>query len=71
MDSLHDILFAEINKLSDEKLTDEELQKELSRTKGICDLSDKLTNLAALQLKALEISEEYDLKQNEMPKLLA
>lgn len=66
--NLHDLLFAQLENIAEVKK--EDVQTELQRTKGMCDIADKLIELADLQLKAIHIQTEDGLKDNEMPRLL-
>lgn len=66
--NLHDHLFAQLENLAEVK--EEQIQVELQRTKGMCDIADKLISLADLQLKAAQIQSDSLLKDTEMPRLL-
>lgn len=49
---LHNHLFAQLEKLSDEDLPSEELEEEILRAKGIIDIAKTIIDVANLQIKA-------------------
>lgn len=51
---LNNHLFAELERLGDEELSDEALDKEIARAKGIAEISEKIISNANLTLKAAE-----------------
>lgn len=55
---LHNHLFAELERLGDEDLEGEALDKELARAKGIAEISGKIIDNANLTLKAAEFLNE-------------
>lgn len=66
--NLHDLLFAQLENIAE--VDKKNVQVELQRTKGMCDLADKLISLADLQLRAAQIKSENLLNNGEMPRLL-
>lgn len=56
---LNDHLFAEIERLGDEELTEEGLQTEVSRAKAISDVAGKIIDNAKLALEATRLQVEY------------
>lgn len=66
--NLHDLLFAQLENMAD--ASSKSIDTELKRTKGMCDVADKLINLADLQLRALQVKNDNMLKGEEMPRLL-
>lgn len=52
---LNNHLFAQLEKLSDDELTGEELESELKRTDAICDISEQIIKNGELQYKAIPI----------------
>lgn len=52
---LNDILFAQLERLSDEGLSPDALQSELSRTQSVVQLSDRIIDNARLQLDAVRL----------------
>jgi hypothetical protein len=59
LSDLNNHLFAQLERLSDEDLTDEQLVVEYSRTKAMTDVAKTIINNAELVLKAAEFSTEY------------
>ena len=56
---LNNYLFAQLERLDDEKLTNEELEMELERSKSISAISSQIISNANVQLKAAELAAEY------------
>lgn len=67
---LHNILFAQLERLNDDEYLDLEgnLEKEMKRSKAICAVSHRITELAKLQLEAEKAKEDYEIK--DVPRLL-
>lgn len=57
--NLNDHLFAQLERLSDEDLTSEQIATEVSRTEAIVSVADKITSNADLQLKAAKLFAEH------------
>lgn len=58
LSDLHNHLFAELERLGDEDLDGEALDKELARAKGIAEISGKIIDNANLTLKTAEFLQE-------------
>ena len=56
---LNNHLFAQMERLSDEDLSAEELEREVRRTKAIVGVSGQIIETASLQFKAAELVAEY------------
>lgn len=56
---LNDHLFAQLERLSDEDMTQEQLDQEVSRANAIVAVSDKIVAGADLQLKAAKLYAEH------------
>lgn len=67
---LNDHLFEQLERLNDEDLSQEELEKEINRSKAITDVAQTIINNGSLMLKAIESSNEYNRTPAEMPKIL-
>lgn len=68
LSDLNDHLFAQLERLGEEKLTPEELEKEIERSKAITDVSKSIVGNAAMQLSALKLKAEYmGLKATDVP----
>lgn len=52
---LNNHLFAQLERLSEENLTPEQIEKEVSRTDAIVDISEQIIRNADLQLKAVDL----------------
>ncbi|GGD43231.1 hypothetical protein [Aureimonas glaciei] len=52
---LNNHLFAQLERLSDETLTPEQIEQEVERAKAIVGVSDQIVGAAALQFKAAEL----------------
>lgn len=66
---LNNHLFAQIERLSDEELTDEALQKEIIRAKSINSVAAQIISNGNLVLNAKKAASEYLEKEN-LPKML-
>lgn len=65
---LNNHLFAQLERLSDEDLSQEQLETEIERSKAITDVSKTIVSNASLQLNALKLKAEYaGLQKDEMP----
>lgn len=51
IEDLRNHLFAQLERLSDEDLSGEDLKKEVARAKAICDVSNHIVQAADLELK--------------------
>lgn len=60
--SLHDLnnhLFAQLERLSDESITPEQIEAEVKRAGAIVSVADQITGNAELQLKAAKLFAEH------------
>ena len=55
LSDLNDHLFAQMERLSDETLTEEQIEQEVKRAGSIIGISDQIISTASLQLKAVDI----------------
>lgn len=68
---LNNHLFAQLERLNEEELTGEELEKELKRSKGITDLAEKIISNANIVLQATKLkSDLIDDRMDSTPKML-
>ena len=70
---LNDHLFAELERLGDEELKDEELSREIGRAKAISDVASRIIDNAKLALDATKLQVEYggvNRKAIDMPPML-
>lgn len=56
---LNNHLFEQIERLNDEDLTDEQLEKELKRAEGMMQIASKIIENGELQFKAMKLQTEY------------
>lgn len=68
MEDLNNHLFAQLERLGDEDLTDEKLEKEIHRSKAISSIARNLADNAKLQLEAQKLF--ADGHTDSIPKLL-
>lgn len=59
MSDLNNHLFAQLERLSDENLSPEDLEREVKRTDSMVDVADQITGVADLQLKAAKLYAEH------------
>ena len=67
---LNNYLFAQIERLDDETLKDEELEKEINRSKSITTLAQTIINNGELMFKAQKHYDEYGIPYNKENVLL-
>ncbi|MBY5976697.1 hypothetical protein KUV39_08565 [Phaeobacter italicus] len=59
LSDLNNHLFAQLERLSEENLTSEQIEGEVKRTEAIVSLSDQIVGNADLQLKAAKLFAEH------------
>jgi len=59
LQDLNDHLFAQLERLSDETLTEEQIQKETVRTEAIVSVASKIVDNASVQLKAMQLVADH------------
>ena len=68
---LNNHLFAELERLGDEELSGEDLDREIVRAKAISDVSKQIIDSARVSLEAASLQAEWGGRQNiEMPVML-
>ena len=70
LSDLNNHLFAQLERLDDEDLTSEELEKEIGRAKAITGIAEKVIDNASLTLNALKYKTEYNLDKSAVPEML-
>lgn len=63
---LNNHLFEQLERLNDDELTDEQFERELKRTKSICDIGKVIVSNAAVALAAQKHFDEYGIETPEM-----
>jgi len=67
---LNNHLFAQLERLNDEELKPEDIQKEVSRSKAITSVAAQIVNSNRLTLEALKLVKNGDYRQHELPDTL-
>ena len=65
---LNNHLFEQLERLNDEELTDEQLEKEIKRTDAMKDIATQIIANANIVLKATELNMEYSRGDVAVPK---
>ncbi len=63
-------LFEQLERLNDEELQGEELEREIKRSEAITDVAEKIISNGSLMLKAIHEQNEYGRMPNDVPKML-
>lgn len=70
---LNNYLFEALEKLTDDELSEEQMQKEITRTDAITSVAETIIHNGELSLKAMKYAEEYGVgleKGKKMPAML-
>lgn len=67
---LNNVLFEQLERLNDEDLTPEELEKELKRSKAICTVGRIIVDNAQVALDAQKHIDEYGIENDERSEML-
>lgn len=68
---LNNYLFEQLERLNDDELTDDQLERELKKTDNIVKISEKIIQNGELALKTMKHMDEYGYGQNRsVPKML-
>lgn len=59
LQELNNYLFESLERINDDDLTDEELEKEIKRSEAVTKVASTIINNAEVQLKALQYADEY------------
>lgn len=69
---LNNYLFEQIERLNDDSLTEEELDRELKKTDSIVKVSETIIHTGELAFRAMQHADQYGYgTQRSMPKMLA
>ena len=68
--ALNNHLFEQLERLNDEELTEEELGKEIQRSKAMTDIATKIIDNASLGLQAEKLKIEYSRRDIDLPEML-
>lgn len=67
---LNNHLFEQLERLNDDELTDEQLEKEIKRTDAMTDIATQIISNAHVVLKATELKMEYSRGDVAVPRML-
>ncbi len=67
---LNNHLFEQLERLNDEELTDEQLEKEIKRADAMKDIATQIIANANIVLKATELNMEYSRNEVNVPQML-
>lgn len=67
---LNNHLFAQLERLSDEGLSGEELNNEINRAKAVTDVATQIISNSSLVLKAMQFKDDKLNADTKMPKML-
>ncbi|WP_375590180.1 hypothetical protein ABWH89_04945 [Hoeflea alexandrii] len=67
---LNDHLFAQLERLSDEEISETDLSHEVARTRAIVDVSEQIVRSADLALKAAKLMADHDGCAPKLPPML-
>lgn len=70
LSDLNNHLFAQLERLSDEELTGEALEKEINRTKAVTDVATQIIANSSLVLKAMQFKDDKLNADTKLPKML-
>ena len=70
LSDLNNHLFEQLERLNDEKMTNEELEKEIHRSKAITSVSQAIVNNASLILNAQKHIDEYGASRTNLESIL-
>lgn len=68
--ALNNHLFEQLERLNDEELTEEELNKEIHRAKAMTDVASRIIDNAELGLQAEKLKVEYGRRDIVLPEML-
>lgn len=68
---LNNHLFEQLERLNDDELSEEDMRKEIERSKAMASISNQIIENARLNLNATELALEYGENINNLPPMLA
>lgn len=70
LSDMNDHLFAQLERLGDENLTDEALDKEIHRAKAMSQIATQIVNGAKTTVEAMKLARRGDIDDSDKQKLL-
>lgn len=70
LSKLNNVLFEQLDRLNSAKETGDALNQEIERSKAVSSIAKNITESAKIQLEALKVSKEWNIKHNDMPEAL-
>lgn len=67
---LNNYLFEELERITDDTLTDEQREKAIGRAEAVTNVADKIIRNADLALKAAKLAADTGLPAKELPEML-
>lgn len=67
LSDLNDHLFAQLERLGEENISPEELEKEVQRAKAIKDVAQQIINSSKVTLQAMKLVSDGNYNRNELP----
>jgi hypothetical protein len=67
---MNDHLFAQLERLGDENMSDEALNKEISRSKAMAQIATQIVNGAKTSVEAMKLARRGDIDEKDKLKLL-
>ena len=71
LSDLNNHLFAQLELLNSGELSNEELEKEIKKTKAMTSISSQILKVASIQISAIKTAETYGLLNDELPSLIS
>lgn len=71
LSDLNNHLFEQLELLSSGELSNEELEKEIKKTKAMTSISSQILKVASIQISAIKTAESCGLLNKELPSLIA
>lgn len=71
LSDLNNHLFEQLELLSSGELSNEELEKEIKKTKAMTSISSQILKVASIQISAIKTAEQCGLMNQDMPSLIA
>ncbi len=71
LSDLNNHLFAQLELLNNGELSNEELEKEIKKTKAMTSISSQILKVASIQISAIKTAKQCGLMNQDMPSLIA